>query len=226
MSSKHKHSGPEGAIGPGLVKLIRVLCGLAMVVSVYLVWTSLSKGNVVGCGPESGCHEVLKSRWASWFGIPVSLFGFLAYLAFFLGTYRLGPKVPAASQRQIWMLLLPCAILIAGGAVWFTGIQMFVLGTFCPYCLTTHSLALTAAIILLFHVPMAQEPEKPWQKEKQVYIPPPLAKKLVLAGAVGLAVFAAGQLLHQPITFLVRHVGCRPTPRRCVSCNSLAGQRN
>ena len=49
--------------------LIRILTAVSAVVSTYLLVTSLRGGIVAGCGPASGCEDVLASRWGLLAGI-------------------------------------------------------------------------------------------------------------------------------------------------------------
>src|ERR1700753_2351147 len=57
----------------------RALLVVALVAASYLALTSLMGGGVAGCGPESGCNQVLSSRWAYWLGLPVSLLALPIY---------------------------------------------------------------------------------------------------------------------------------------------------
>ena len=61
--------------------MVRLLCGVAFCVSAYLLYGSLTGDRLAGCGPESGCDAVLRSRWAYIFGLPVSLPALMLYLA-------------------------------------------------------------------------------------------------------------------------------------------------
>jgi hypothetical protein len=72
--------------------------------------------------------------------------------------------------------------------------------------MAAHGAGLIAAAMLLLSTPFRDPPEKPWQMEKQIFVPPALAKKLSLVAVAGLAVLVAGQTLHQPKTFAVTPV--------------------
>src|ERR1051326_8126105 len=65
--------------------LLVALCGAG-----FLVAVSFSGAAVAGCGPGSGCNQVLASRWAYWFGLPVSLPGFVVYFFLLASTWALG----------------------------------------------------------------------------------------------------------------------------------------
>ena len=57
--------------------LIAGVAALGMLNTGYLTVTKLFGGETV-C-PTTGCHQVLSSTYAQVFGLPLSLFGFLAY---------------------------------------------------------------------------------------------------------------------------------------------------
>lgn len=86
---------------------------------------------IAGCGGGRACDEVLNSRWSQIFGIPVTFFGILVYLGLM---FSLSPR----GQR----LLAPMIGAIAAAAVWFTFVQIGLLGKFCPWCMTAHALGL------------------------------------------------------------------------------------
>src|SRR5690554_2230044 len=100
-----------------------ILCGLvAASIAGYLAFTSWqTRGTPWGCGAGSGCEEVLRSRWSSLFGLPVSLLAVIVDLGLVL-SLRTMPGRPAMKH---WALALATSIIIA--AVWFIGLQIFVL---------------------------------------------------------------------------------------------------
>jgi uncharacterized membrane protein len=67
------------------IHMIRALLGSAMIITAYLAIVTLTNGGgAPGCGPDSGCDQVLTSPWAYWLGIPVSLPGLALYGVFFI----------------------------------------------------------------------------------------------------------------------------------------------
>ena len=69
MASKSKQPEPkparsDGPVHSGSLTVIRLLSFAAMAISAYLAYVSMTGDRVVGCGPESGCDQVLNSRWA------------------------------------------------------------------------------------------------------------------------------------------------------------------
>ena len=200
MASKknQSHRATAPAILAPLLNGVRVFMLLAMVVSAYLAWVSLSHGRVVGCGPDSACDSVLQSRWSSWFGIPVSLLA-LAVDALILGwSFRLGPAAPPALQRKAWAWIVPCAALVVGAAIWFVGLQVFAVQAVCPYCLVAHAAGFVASLLLLILAPLRPAPASSAEHQRQVYLSPSLWKRGVVLAVAGLAGLVAGQVAFEP----------------------------
>src|SRR6266567_1462067 len=146
MSAKTKRASDDGSTSRGLLYAIRFLTLVAMAMSAYLSSVTLSGGAVAGCGPDSGCDRVLHSRWAYWFGVPVS-FGALAVYSLILRlSFRLSRSTSPVVQRKAWSRLVPCALLVAGAAMWFVGLQVFVVQAVCPYCMVAHVSGSLAAL--------------------------------------------------------------------------------
>ena len=107
MNPKAKNKKLDGAPSDAFLLLTRVLAVIAFVLAGYLAKVSLTGGAIAGCGPDSGCDQVLHSRWGYWFGIPVSLLAVLLYAAMFGLLWRLSPNRSVETQRRCWMLLFP-----------------------------------------------------------------------------------------------------------------------
>src|SRR5439155_68766 len=166
---------------------------------------------VAGCGADSNCDKVLHSRWGYWFGLPVSVLALLLDVAVLALAFGIGPKRDAAAQRKLWPPLLIAAIVLIGAAIWFTALQALVIRSFCPFCMTAHGLGVLAGLIILFNAPFRPAPERPWQQEKQVYLPPRAARNCIIAAIVALAFLAGGQTLHHQKLFAVQSVPERLT---------------
>jgi uncharacterized membrane protein len=190
-----------------IILLLQVLLAAALLISIYLGWISLKGGAVAGCGPESGCDKVLHSRWSRWFGVPVSVPAVLLYGLMLAATLRLTPGSTAAQKRQAWTVLLPAAWAVLGAVVWFATLQLFVIRAVCPFCMTAHACGFLAALLLFSTAPIREAPEKPWQKEKEIYVPPKDARGLSMIALAGVAILVLGQALHRPATFTARGVG-------------------
>jgi uncharacterized membrane protein len=174
-----------------------------MAISAYLAWLSLTGGKAVGCGPDSGCDKVLQSRWAYWFGAPVSLCALAVYSLILGASFRLTKKAPPEVQRKAWAWLVSCALLVAGAALWFTGLQIFGVKAICVHCLAAHASGFAAAVLLLVNAPFKSAPARPWDSEKQVYVTPRVARKAALVAVVALAGLVGGQFVRTHKTFVI-----------------------
>src|SRR5881394_3658325 len=155
-----KSTTRDGVLRGGRAALIRLLILAAGAVSAYLLSVSLSGGRAIGCGPGSGCDEVLGSRWAYVLGVPVSALALVVDLALLVTTFSCGPKSTPKQRRGAWEIIVPCAVLVLGGALWFTALQAVVLHRFCPWCLTAHACGALAATFLLVRVPLTDSTER------------------------------------------------------------------
>jgi uncharacterized membrane protein len=217
MSQRTADNQKPGFVSPGVLLAIRVFALVALGVSAYLAYVTFGGSAVAGCGPDSGCDKVLQSRWSKWFGVPVSLFAVLTYGALFALTFRLNRKITPLVQRGTWKFLLPLAALVIASVLWFAALQLFVLKQVCPYCMTVHGAGLIAAALLLWAAPLRNAPQKPWQAEKQVFVPPHLAARACTLALLAFAIFAAGQLLYRPKTFSETAVGAATQKARMFS---------
>lgn len=219
--SSTKQLRKDRKVHPGLLRAIRLCTLAAMAISAYLAWVSYAGGKPVGCGPESGCDKVLQSRWAYWLGAPVSLFALAVYSLILGASFRLHQRTPPDVQRKAWAWLVTCALVVAGAALWFTGLQVFSLKAMCPYCMAAHASGFVAAVLLLVGAPFRSAPAKPWESEKQVYVTPRTLRKVALLAAVVLAGLVAGQLTQTHRTFVVAPMaGGTNMPQRAQSAAS------
>ena len=191
----------------GIVILLRFLLLAAFLISIYLAWVSFGGSSVAGCGPDSGCDKVLHSRWSKWFGIPVAVPAAILYALMLAATVRLTPGATPAQKRQAWTILLPAAWAVLGAVVWFATLQLFVVKAICPFCMAAHASGFVAALLLFSTGPIKEPPEKPWQKEKEVYVAPKDARGLSMIALAGVAVLVLGQALYRPATFNISRVG-------------------
>jgi uncharacterized membrane protein len=119
-----------------------ILAALGAADALYLLIFKLSNNNKM-CLGNGGCATVNSSSYSELFGIPVSLFGLLAYLAI-IAIILLEPRWKLAAAQG------PLAIMgIALGGVLFsaylTYIEFFVIFAVCPFCIIS-----AVVITLLF----------------------------------------------------------------------------
>lgn len=128
-----------------LATAARVLFGAAAASALGLSISALARSPLPGCGDASGCDSVLQSAYASFFGLPVALAGLFLYTVCLL---LLGSWV--RRSRDWNSVLCGAALAISAlGALWFTGVQFFILKSFCPWCLFAQACAFTGVLIAL-----------------------------------------------------------------------------
>jgi uncharacterized membrane protein/protein-disulfide isomerase len=108
---------------------------------------------VIGCGGGSPCNQVLSSRWSTIGALPVSGLAAGAYLAMLVASFSIGPASAAPVRRLAWGAILVLVGAAAGSAAWFIILQKWVIGAFCPYCMTTHISGLLLAALVIWRVP-------------------------------------------------------------------------
>lgn len=117
--------------------------------SAYLTAAALSTSTVAGCGPGSGCGDVLASSWSRWLGIPVGLAAAGVYALAVLAAGGAAVLPNPRMRRYCWHLLPGIALTVVGAAVWFVYVMLAKVGATCAYCTAAHALGiLTVSAIL------------------------------------------------------------------------------
>ena len=221
---------PAASVTPAWVYWVRGLLGVALVGAGYLAWVSIHNGPVAGCGPTSGCGQVLQNPWAYWLDIPVSVPALLVYLAL-LGTTVLLQKRPAPDEeRGAWAATIALAVIVAGAALWFVGLQIFVIKAYCKFCMIAHACGLAAALLCLWHIPLARDPATPmWAAGSGLRgVPRAGVASVAAIGLAGVMALAGGQLLVPRKLNVVRDLrpAGRPVAGQTNAINGTPGEGN
>jgi len=98
----------------------------------------------VPCGEAFDCGAVLNSSYAEIGGIPLAIFGAIAYFtAFSLAI------LAAFGNRLMWRVFGVQVIFMAGFTAWLVYLQAFVIKAFCQFCLISAGITLTLLIIAI-----------------------------------------------------------------------------
>lgn len=139
--------------------LIGAIAIAGAVLTAYLTVTKLMGGDPVcsaEAGAGAGCGGVLNSAYATVFGLPLSLFGCLAYLsmaAFALVPLAINHDRQKELKKQLenltwWLLLIGSTAMTV-----FSGYLMYVLATelktVCPYCIGSAIFSLSLLILTI-----------------------------------------------------------------------------
>ncbi|MDY7013057.1 MAG: vitamin K epoxide reductase family protein, partial [Cyanobacteriota bacterium] len=141
--------------------IIGAIATVGAVLTGYLTVTKLTGGEV-GCAAgaaadAASCSDVLNSAYATVFGLPLSLFGFLAYAG--MTTFALAPlAINRETSKELrnkleewtWLFLLMGSTSMAV----FSGYLMYVLAAklqiACPYCIGSALFSLSLLVLTLF----------------------------------------------------------------------------
>lgn len=101
-------------------------------------------GSAADVCPTTGCKIVLESAYAQVFGLPLTLFGFLAYSAMAilaLGPLLVNPETQKELRSQLdnisWLLLFAIATSMLVFSLNLTYVMFFTLQALCPYCIAS-----------------------------------------------------------------------------------------
>jgi uncharacterized membrane protein len=123
------------------------LAGLA--VATYLSVQALT-GETLGCGGSPDCFRVLGSSYARVAGIPVALFGVVAYFSVF--TFATFAAFGYARAKMFLIAAIGVMFLVT---LWLLYVQAFLLHAYCRYCLFS-----AAITFLLSGLVIALPPER------------------------------------------------------------------
>jgi uncharacterized membrane protein len=214
-------SNPKKSGVQALLWLIRALALIAVGISAYLAWQSISGKLPAGCGPGSDCDELLAGTWAKWFDIPVSFPAFAVYLGIFLVSFGTKPTTLPASQRRNWTFLTILALIAAGAAIWFAILQFAIVHRICPFCMTVHACGLLIGILTL--IALSKLPAKRNDAGYRIVqgIRPSNLWALLLAALAGVGVLITGQVMSsKPLPAMTMgsfdDSTSRPTTRRTL----------
>jgi uncharacterized membrane protein len=121
------------------------LAGLAE--ATYLTVQYLT-GETIVCAGSADCFEVLGSRYARVAGIPIAVFGAVAYFAAF--TFATFTAFGYARARMLFSLTVWAMFATT---LWLLFVQAFILHAFCRYCLFS-----AAIIFFLTGIVVASRP--------------------------------------------------------------------
>ena len=98
----------------------------------------------VPCGITGGCEQVLTSGYAEIAGIPLGVFGAIAYFAAFALAF-----LSAYGNELTWKLFGALATLMAAFSCWLIFVQAHYINAFCQYCLLSALTSITLFVLIL-----------------------------------------------------------------------------
>jgi uncharacterized membrane protein len=158
------------------------------ILTAYLTITKLTGGEVV-CSAEataatSSCGDVLNSPYATIFGLPLTLYGFFAYIS--MATFALGPLVIKLDgnkelkrnlENWTWLLLLAGGTAMAAFSSYLMYVLFFKLQAVCYYCIGSALFSWTLFTLSI----MGRE----WEDIGQIFFTAVIVAMLTLVGTLG-----------------------------------------
>jgi uncharacterized membrane protein/glutaredoxin len=155
----------------------------------YITYNKLFGGETA-C-PTSGCEQVLSSPYAEVFGLPLALFGLLAYLAmatFALAPLAISPEEKRPSRNSLenttWLLLFvgATAMLVFSGYLMYIMFSQFVsqygVNGICYYCLASALFALSMFVLTLLG--------RDWEDRGQLFFTGAIVTLVTIIGTLGI----------------------------------------
>jgi uncharacterized membrane protein len=162
--------------------LMAGIASIGAAVTAYLTIVKLT-GNSTAC-PTGGCDIVLSSPYATVFGLPLALFGFLAYVSMII--FAIAPLlVRSPEQKQLrdkldaWTGLL--LFMGATAMMIFSGYLMYLLTAeikaVCVYCVGSALLSTSLFVLAIIG--------RDWQEVGQLFFTGIIVAVVVLVGTLG-----------------------------------------
>jgi uncharacterized membrane protein/glutaredoxin len=140
-----------------------------------------------------GCDRVLSSDWATVFGLPLTLFGCLAYLSMLvlaMSPLLVNPEQNKDLRTQLEGMTWPLLFIGATGMMVFSGFLMYVLSTdikaLCLYCIASATMTVAMFVLTLLG--------RRWEDRGQLLFTGAIVATLALVGTLGMYAVPGGPL--------------------------------
>ena len=154
------------------VVLILILAFAGIADSAYLAQHEAS-GTPLLCAIQnlSGCNVVAASQYSHLFGIPLAEYGVVFYgIIFVLAALEI-----VIFDRLLRRVLQVAALIGVIASLYFTFVQVFLIGAFCIYCFASALIALLVLILASFIEPLRPTKPPPPALPSQHFSMPPAA---------------------------------------------------
>jgi len=132
--------------GPAFYWATFILACLGVLDATYLLVYKLT-GNNAMCIGSGGCHDVNFSSYSEMNGIPVSVFGIIAFLVI-AGILLLEPRVKIAEENGS-LAVFGISLVGVAFTAYLTWLEINVIHAICPFCVAT---AVIIALIFILAI--------------------------------------------------------------------------
>lgn len=157
--AKRKHSTRPTAAKAGFGSAIAAapvrnwaqacIAAAGVMVTALLLWDTYAQTGLPYCSEGSGCDVVQGSAWSRFLGLPLALWGLVAYGL--LGVLAFG----GGTRLRRWVASAMLASAGFGTSVYLTAVSLFVIGATCAYCIASLGLMFAALVVVLRRPPTA-----------------------------------------------------------------------
>jgi len=116
--------------------IIAFLAFMGIAISSYMLYVATADEVIAICGPVSDCNSVQQSEYSHLFGIPIAVFGVIAYLSILLVwsiVHYTAEKIANLGRLILFMLTLSGTLF----SIYLTFLEPFVIGASCIWCLAS-----------------------------------------------------------------------------------------
>jgi uncharacterized membrane protein len=153
----------------------------------YLTYVKLT-GGAVTCGVDaassSGCNDVLSSPYATVFGLPLTIFGLMAYFSmtvFALSPLFISPdsnkKLRNNLENWTWLLLLAGGTAMATFSGYLMYVLFFELQSVCYYCIGSALFCLSLLTLTILG--------REWEDRGQIFFTMVIVFMITIVGTLG-----------------------------------------
>ncbi len=150
-SGTHKASGPLPALhakGSSPIDIVVVVLAVGgILLTAYLTLTASFGEHPAFCSEGSGCDIVQSSRWATFLGIPMALWGCLTYILIAGLAWRARTKIGS------WTPLIFVAFCGFAVSAYLTAVSVIEIEATCPYCLASFAIITTIMVLTMVRQP-------------------------------------------------------------------------
>lgn len=127
--------------------VLLVLAAAGILLTAYLTFTASFEEHPAFCSEGSGCDIVQSSRWATFLGVPMALWGCLTYMVIAGLAWR------ARTKLGSWTPLIFVAFCGFAISAYLTIVSIVEIEATCPYCLASFAIITTIMILTLVRQP-------------------------------------------------------------------------
>jgi uncharacterized membrane protein len=129
-----------------LLSLLGLSASFYLALSHYRNYTDIGYSSFCAISQAINCDTVSQSSWSILFGLPLAIWGVLAYGLFFI--IALPAQKNSKERRYLWDFLFVLALLYSLADIYFGYISASKIHAYCIVCLLTYGVSLTLLFLI------------------------------------------------------------------------------